>query len=112
MIWTLLIIYQIKHFLCDYPFQGKYMLGKFKPFPAFILPLLAHSFVHGLATFGIALYFRPALAIPLGLLDMLVDFTVDRIKASPKLLGRFKALSANEMKNILSYLPTLGKDGV
>lgn len=100
MIWILLIIYQIKHFLCDYPFQGKYMLGKFKPFPEYILPLLVHSFVHGLATFGIALCFRPALALPLGLFDMLVHFIVDRVKASPKLLGRFKAVSASEYRAI------------
>jgi hypothetical protein len=25
MIWLLLVIYQIKHFVCDYPLQGKYM---------------------------------------------------------------------------------------
>ena len=30
MIYLLLVIYQIKHFLCDYPLQGKFMLGKFK----------------------------------------------------------------------------------
>jgi hypothetical protein len=37
---------------------------------------------------------------------------MDRIKASPNLLGRYKALSADEMKSILSYLPTLGEAGV
>ena len=29
-IFILLILFQIKHFLCDFPLQGKYMLGKFK----------------------------------------------------------------------------------
>lgn len=96
MIFLLLIVYQIKHFLCDYPLQGKYMLGKFKPYPAFIMPLLAHSAVHGVATFGIAVMFKSwKMSLFLGLLDMGIHFLVDRIKASPSMLGRFKALDKN-----------------
>lgn len=101
-VFFLLIIYQIKHFLADYPLQGKYMLGKFKPYPDFILPLLAHAGVHGLFTFLIVLCFRgPHLALSLGLMDMTIHFVVDRIKASPDLLGRFEALSKTEMKRII-----------
>jgi hypothetical protein len=112
MIYLLLVLYQIKHFVCDYPLQGKYMLGKFKPGWAWVLPLLAHSGVHAVATLLIALCFKPKIAIRLALFDMALHFTMDRIKASPNLLGRYKALSANEMKNILSYALTLGKDGI
>lgn len=93
MIYLLLVIYQIKHFVCDYPLQGRYMLGKFKPYPDYILPLAAHAGVHAIATMLIASMFKPKLAIFLGLLDGAIHFAVDRIKASPDLLGRFKPLT-------------------
>lgn len=112
MIYLLLVIYQVKHFVCDYPLQGRYMLGKFKGGYHWILPLLAHSAVHGVATLLIALVFKPKVAVYVAIFDIVIHFTMDRIKASPNLLGRYKALSANEMKNILSYLPTLEEDGV
>lgn len=91
------------------------MLRKFSKYPTYILPLLAHTAIHGFATFLIALVFRPHQllgAALLGLFDTLIHFTMDRIKASPDLLGQYKALSGNEMKNILSYVPTLGEQGV
>lgn len=112
MIYLLLLIYQIKHFVCDYPLQGRYMLGKFKSFPDFILPLTAHAGVHGVATFFIASIFKPKIAFWMALLDMVVHGVVDYIKANPKLGGRWAALSKSEMGNILSYLPTLGEEGV
>lgn len=111
MLWILLIVYQIKHFVADYPLQGKYMLGKFKPYPDFILPLLAHVGVHAGFTFLIAIALKPLkVAIVLALLDAAIHFVVDRIKASPNLLGRFHALSKNDMKNILSYSTTLSPE--
>lgn len=113
MVFALLIIYQIKHFVADYLLQGQYMLGKFKPYPHYILPLLAHTLVHGVFTFMIAVWLvSPLAALALGLLDLGIHFLVDRVKASPELLGRFTALSKNEMKNILSYVPTLGQEAV
>jgi len=95
-IFLLLIIYQLKHFLADFPLQGKYMLGKFKPGWDFLGPLLAHVTVHGLFTYTICLIFRPELALQLATIDMIVHFFMDRIKASPKYLGRFKPLTAKE----------------
>jgi hypothetical protein len=92
--FALLIIYQLKHFVCDYPLQGKYMLGKFKPYPAFILPLLAHVSIHGVATLVIVACYKPLLALPLALFDILMHFAMDAIKANPKALGRFKPLTA------------------
>jgi hypothetical protein len=106
----LFVIYQIKHFLADYPLQGKYMLGKFKPGFGFVLPLLAHVAVHGAFTFGIVflflLYKIPPSGDPIysglvtlasifAVFDMTCHFIMDRIKASPKLLGRFKPLTAS-----------------
>lgn len=100
-IFLLLVIYQIKHFLADYPLQGKYMLGKFKPYPDYILPLVAHALVHAAFTLVIACFFCPLWAPWLALIDGTIHFIVDRIKASPNLLGRFKALSANEYREIV-----------
>jgi hypothetical protein len=108
MIWILLVIYQVKHFIADYPLQGRYMLGKFKPYPAFILPLLSHGLVHGAFTFLIALYLKPwQYALTLGALDMAIHSTVDWIKANPSIGGRFNALSKNEMKEYLQTVSSL-----
>lgn len=95
-LFTLLILYQIKHFLADYVFQTPYMLGKFQKYPDFIKPLLAHAAVHGAATFLIALLFKPEMALFVAAFDMCWHFGIDRVKASPSLLGRFKALSGSE----------------
>lgn len=101
MIWLLLVIFQIKHFLADYPLQGKMMLGKFKPHPDYIMPLFMHCLVHGAFTWIIAMFFKPEHAVLIAALDGCIHFVVDRIKASPTMLGRFKAVSAGEMKEII-----------
>ncbi len=99
---VLLVVYQVKHFVCDYILQGKYMLGKFLPYPAYILPLLAHTLVHAVATFGIAYLVRDVyFAVGLSLLDMGTHFLVDRIKASPDMLGRFKNFSGREYRAMM-----------
>lgn len=103
MIWILLFVFQIKHFLADYPLQGKYMLGKFKKYPDFVLPLLAHSGVHAIFTFSIA-YFATnnwLFSLNISLFDLSTHFVVDRIKASPHMLGKFKALSKSEMLQMM-----------
>lgn len=109
MIWILLVVYQVKHFLADYPLQGKYMLGKFKPYPDFVLPLLAHAGVHSLMTFGIAYAIRQDLriAIMLGLFDGMIHFCIDRVKASPDMLGRFKAITKADYENHMLYLKSI-----
>ena len=103
-IFTLLVIFQTKHLLCDFPLQTSYMLRKFLPGWAWVLPLTAHAATHALFTFFILslyrLYLGDAsvymLALMLAAADFAVHFAMDRIKASPNLLGRFKALSAKE----------------
>lgn len=90
MIFILLAIFQIKHFLADYLLQNKYMLNKFN-LTGWILPLSAHAGVHALFTFGIVTAILSLqLGIILALFDFIAHFTIDRIKASPNLLGRFK----------------------
>ena len=95
-LWLLLVvIYQVKHLIADYFLQGRYMLRKFLPGRAFILPLLAHVGVHAVGTLLITLFFvAPHIAIGLAFCDATAHFIIDRIKASPKLLGRFKSLNA------------------
>lgn len=100
-IFLLLVIYQLKHFVADYLLQGKYMLGKFKGGTEWVGPMLAHVGVHGSFTLLIAAAFGCHYAPWLALLDMVAHFAMDRIKASPDMLGRFKALSANEMREII-----------
>lgn len=92
---SLLVLFQVKHFLADYPLQSnKFMLGKFYPDSRFFLPLLAHVAVHGWMTWGIAWCFVSLhQALLLALFDMSIHFVMDRIKAHPKLLGRFKSLT-------------------
>lgn len=99
MIFFLLVIFQIKHFLADFPFQTPYMLGKFKGGREWIRPLAAHAYVHAFFTLLICLFYlnRPsALAFGLAALDFAVHFIVDRVKAAPSLAGRWKVLSASE----------------
>jgi hypothetical protein len=92
---TLLVAFQVKHFVADYPLQGRYMLGKFREDWSFVLPLLAHVGVHALGTFFIACWFGVAQAIALALFDASIHFVMDRIKASKRYLGRFKPLTAD-----------------
>lgn len=89
-IFVLLVAFQIKHFLADYIYQNAYMLGKFKE-KGWVLPLLSHVSFHGAFTIAIAAFYVANWWIVLGLalFDMTIHFIMDRIKASPKMLGRF-----------------------
>jgi hypothetical protein len=118
LIFFLLVVYQVKHFLADYILQGSYMLGKFKDGWDWVLPLLAHVGVHAALTYFISMavfimypiQFGFMTAVELAFLDAAIHFGMDRLKAGKKYLGRFKALSAAEMSNILSYRDTIGLD--
>lgn len=102
-IFILLVLFQLKHFIADYPLQRPYMLKKFLPDWGFVLPLLAHTGVHAVMTFGIASMFTHwKMALDLAIFDLVVHFGMDRMKASPKYLGKFKALSGNEVGVILN----------
>lgn len=93
---ALLVVFQFKHLLADYFWQTPWMLGKFKP-TGWALPLAAHAGVHAAFTLAITVFVQPS-AWWLCLVDFVVHFLVDRVKASPTMLGRFKALSAAEFK--------------
>lgn len=110
-IFLLLVLFQFKHFIADYPLQTQYMLGKTKV-TGWIQPLAAHAAVHSLATYIITMYFvGPFTAILFALADFVIHFTVDRLKASPKLGGRWNptqsyfwwALGADQMAHHLTH---------
>lgn len=119
VLW-LLILFQIKHFLADYLFQTKWMLGKFKPGIDFVKPLMAHCAVHALFTFGLCWAWhnytlcKVGVSLSLALLDFAIHFVMDRVKASPDMLGRFKTLTPDEYKrcsNIVnSWAPETNAD--
>lgn len=116
IIFLLLVVYQIKHFLADYILQGEYMLGKFKSGWDFLGPLLSHVGVHAGMTFMIAIVAFQRLdpgmvvragvsmAICIALFDALVHFFMDRLKASPKYMGRWKPVTAAEYVDAKSTL--------
>jgi len=104
-IFALLVVYQLKHFICDFPLQGQYMLRKFSPdWKVWIPALSAHAGVHAFATLFIVVYIQRIFmadvdfifAFKCAVADFYVHFIMDRIKASPNMLGRFKNLSAKE----------------
>ena len=94
-IFLLLVIFQLKLFLADYPLQFGYMLGKFKPDRSFFWPLVAHCSVHAAFTLAIVLCFNPGVWW-LALVDGVIHFFMDRLKAGPKYLGRFKDLYSKQ----------------
>lgn len=99
LIFLLLILFQTKHLLADFFWQTEWMLGKFKNGLEWILPLAGHCAVHAICTFSIIyILFKGHGLYWLAAADFIVHFIMDRIKASPNLLGRFKALSQQEYK--------------
>lgn len=94
LVFILLVVYQIKHFVADFPLQTPYMLGKFKD-EGWVGPLSAHAGVHAGFTFLIVTFACTDLmfAFAAALFDFIIHFTMDRIKASPRLLGQYQALS-------------------
>ena len=89
IILTLLVLFQLKHFLADFPLQTKYMLGKFNE-TGWILPLFSHAVVHAVFTFIIlgfvVLFFGLSLPtyiiVLLSLYDLLIHFSVDYMKVT------------------------------
>ena len=118
--FALLAAYQLKHFLCDFPLQRPWMLRKFSADPDEWVPALAaHAGVHALGTLAIAgaflLLARPASMLPssaaaLAAFDFVIHFTMDRIKASPGMMGRWKNLSATDFESISTIEKTFGSD--
>lgn len=112
----ILVIFQFKHFVADFPLQGEYMLGKFKPDWDFIPPLASHCLVHALFTYWVTLVVAWSfwLAVGMAALDFTTHFIMDRIKAGPRYLGRFKPLVPDDYRNMkfIAGFKVIDKDGV
>lgn len=100
LVFLLLIVYQIKHYIADFPLQREYMLKKTLPHWDFVLPLSLHCAVHAAGTLIICLIFAPQLWW-LSLLDFVMHFVIDRIKSGPRYLGRYHDLSRSGFWNVL-----------
>jgi hypothetical protein len=101
LVFVLLAIFQLKHFICDYPLQRSWILFKFHPhWKSWIPALAAHAAVHALFTFAIVFFLFSwttfDFALSLAAFDFAIHFIMDRIKAGPKLMGRWKPLTSNE----------------
>lgn len=107
VLFWLIIFSQFKHFIADYPLQNKFMLGKFKK-KGWVLPLAAHCAVHFGFTYSIAAVMteNSTFAMMMAGLDFVIHFVMDRIKASPDMLGKYKALNKFE----IDYLQALLRD--
>lgn len=88
LIFVLLVVFQVKHFVADFPLQNRYMLQKQRTDWSFVPPLALHCLIHALVTLAITLAVKPSLWWLL-FVDFLVHFTMDRIKAGPRYLGRY-----------------------
>jgi hypothetical protein len=98
-IFLLLVLFQLKHFLADYPGQTEYMLRKNR-YVGWFLPLIDHAFTHAVGTaliilfwggfyFG-GMFFIPWLLLFLPLFDLVTHFIMARVKASPWMWGKYK----------------------
>jgi len=106
LVFILLVVYEFKHHLADFTLQGKYMLGKFKSGWDFVPPLALHCTVHALFTYFIMHWTLLVLGVAQGnfpiqmsLIDFAIHFVMDRIKASPRLLGRFKYICMHDLEH-------------
>lgn len=84
LVFSLLVVYQIKHFLADYILQTEYQLGKFKKV-GWSGPLTVHCGIHALMTLGIALLFGYGKLdgqdlMMFMVLDFVVHFITDKFK--------------------------------
>ena len=124
MIFLLLILFQLKHFIADFLLQNEYMLKKFNN-EGWKLPLAAHCAVHSAFTLSTSLIvsnYNILISIGLTCLDFIVHFIMDRVKASPNLLGRYQSINKddvefyktkfkfidNEKKNVVEFIMYTG----
>lgn len=121
-IFVLLVLFQIKHWLADYPLQTQFMLKKFQR-EMWVFPLTYHAGVHAALTILLSVlylgsksvslggYFEVSLVLLLGMLDFSVHFVVDRVKAHPDIGGKYKmdnpkfwwTLGADQMMHHLTH---------
>lgn len=85
MALIMMAVFVIKHKFCDFNWQTPYMMGKFKAGSAWIMPLFAHTSVHAIMSLAIIIAFNKPAYAWLALIELVVHFIIDRIKATYKL---------------------------
>lgn len=88
LIFVLLVSFQLKHYVADFPLQSGWMLNKRLPGWDFAFPLACHCAVHSTITLTIICLVNPSLWW-LALIDFVVHFLMDRVKSAAHYLGRF-----------------------
>lgn len=105
--FLLLVVFQFKQYLADFPLQRQYMLtGKVQAGWDFVFPLAIHCTVHATLTLAILLVADPRMWW-LCFFDFVMHFTMDRIKSSPRFLGRFNNLQKAAFWNCLGLDQTV-----
>lgn len=97
-----MVVFQLKHFIADFPLQREYMLKKVSPNWDFLLPLSLHSAVHAVLTLSICMVVNPSLWW-LAIADFVIHFLMDRIKSGPRYLGRFNDRNRPGFWNALGF---------
>lgn len=91
----LFLLFEFKHFICDFLLQTKYMLGKFNDkFKDYWYPLYLHASINGCGAFLISIFISNndnniKASILIFIIEIILHFIIDRIKASKKLLNRW-----------------------
>jgi hypothetical protein len=101
-LFILLIAFQVKHFIGDFPLQREYMLRKTVAGWGFVAPLALHCLVHATLALIIIVAVKPSLWW-LSLVDFVVHFIMDRIKSGPKYLGRYNDHDKSSFWNCLGF---------
>lgn len=116
----LFAVFQLKHFAVDFILQGwpffNDMYNKSDLDPKKWVPaLFKHCFLHGIASIVLVILVTNKLMVVVGVVDFVVHFVMDRIKSSPKMLGRFKPFSGSKeqyMQFINSTNPSVDTESV
>ena len=81
-IFLLLLAFQVKHFIADYPLQFPYMYENKGKLSGWVKPLRDHALVHATFTFFMTVGFVGiSMALALSAFDFITHFLTDRWKA-------------------------------
>jgi len=100
--FVLLAVFQVKHYVADFPLQSQYMLRKTEPGWSFAGPLALHCAVHAGLCLAIVIVVAPSLWW-LAVVDFVTHFAMDRIKSGPRYLGRYRDVSRTGFWNCLGF---------
>lgn len=99
---VLLVVFEVKHYIADFPLQHEYMLQKTRPGWSFLAPLSLHCTVHAGLTLVIVLMVAPGQWWLAGF-DFVTHFVMDRIKSGPRYLGRFRDVDKPAFWNCFGF---------